>query len=76
MLVLSRKTQESVAIAGPNGGACIAKITVLEIRAGHVRLGFEAAADVPIHRWELWQRLPGFQDEVTASDGNGVSGGR
>lgn len=76
MLVLSRKTQECVAIAGPNGGACLVKITVLEIREGQVRLGFEAAAEVPIHRWELWQLLPGFQDAASASNGNGVSRGR
>lgn len=76
MLVLSRKTQESVAIAGPQGGACIVKITVLEIREGQVRLGFEAAAEVPIHRWELWQRLAGFPDAAGASNGKGVSVGR
>jgi len=30
---------------------------VLEIRGGKVRLGFEADADVPVHRWEVWERI-------------------
>jgi carbon storage regulator CsrA len=33
------------------------KVTVLEIDGGKVRLGFEADKDVPIHRWEVWERI-------------------
>lgn len=76
MLVFSRKTQEAAVIAGPKGGPWLVKITVLEIREGQVRLGFEAPAEVPIHRWEVWQRLAVFEDRVPASNGNGVSGAR
>jgi carbon storage regulator CsrA len=56
MLVLTRKRRESVVVGASNVIAHVLKITVLEIRNGHVRLGFETDAGVPIHRWELWER--------------------
>jgi len=46
MLVLSRKKDESIVI-----GDIV--ITVLEIRAGKVRIGIEAPAEVAIFRKEL-----------------------
>jgi sRNA-binding carbon storage regulator CsrA len=33
------------------------KVTVLEIGRGKVRLGFEVANDIPVNRWEVWQRI-------------------
>jgi carbon storage regulator CsrA len=33
------------------------KVTVLEIVGGQVKLGFEADRSVPIHRWEVWERI-------------------
>jgi carbon storage regulator CsrA len=33
------------------------KVKVLGIQKGHVRLGFEADADVPVHRLEVWERI-------------------
>lgn len=57
MLVLSRKPLESVVVGGPDGIDRLLKVTVLEIKHGSVRLGFETATDVPIHRWEVWQRI-------------------
>jgi len=33
------------------------KVTVLDIRGGRVKLGFEADADVPVHRLEVWEQL-------------------
>ena len=36
-------------------GAC--KVTVLEIRGDRVRLGFEVDRSVPVHRFELWERI-------------------
>lgn len=35
------------------------KVTVLGIKNGNVRLGFEADADVPVHRLEVWERICG-----------------
>lgn len=57
MLVLSRKRQESVVVGGPSEPDCMLKVTVLEIQKGRVRLGFDVADGVPVHRWEVWQRI-------------------
>jgi carbon storage regulator CsrA len=58
-LVLTRKTQEAVVVGGSGGFEGMLKVTVLEISRGKVRLGFEADADVPVHRWEVWERIGG-----------------
>ena len=55
MLVLSRKNNEAVVIGGSGSFERMLKVTVLEIRSGRVRLGFEASKDVPVHRWEVWE---------------------
>ena len=57
MLVLSRKNDEAVVIGGSEGIGRMVKVTVVEIRNGRVRLGFEADADVPVHRLEVWERI-------------------
>jgi carbon storage regulator len=57
MLVLARKSKESVVI-GPAGATQeLLRVTVLEIRGGSVKLGFEADDDVAVHREEVWERL-------------------
>jgi carbon storage regulator CsrA len=57
MLVLTRKSQEAVMVGGSAGFERLLKVTVLEIQAGKVRLGFEVDADVPVHRLEVWERI-------------------
>lgn len=57
MLVLSRKSQECVVVGGSADSEPLLKVTVLEIRGGSVQLGFEADATVPVHRWEVWERI-------------------
>jgi carbon storage regulator CsrA len=57
MLVLSRKMQESVVVGGCDGFERMLKVTVVEIEGGRVRLGFEVDKDVPVHRWEVWERI-------------------
>jgi carbon storage regulator len=57
MLVLSRKTSESVVVGERGRFARLLKVTVLEIKNGKVRLGFEADASVPVHRSEIWQKI-------------------
>ena len=57
MLVLSRKQEESVIVGGANGFEPMLKVTVLGIDDGKVRLGFDAGADVPVHRSEVWERI-------------------
>ena len=59
MLVLSRKNDETVVIGGSVGFERMIKVTVLAIKNGHVRLGFEADADVPVHRLEVWEQICG-----------------
>ncbi len=57
MLVLTRKHKESVVVGGSNGCEHMLKVTVLEICGGKVKLGFEADADVSVHRLEVWERI-------------------
>jgi carbon storage regulator CsrA len=66
MLVLSRKSMESVVVSGPGGFERMLKVTVLEIRNGSVRLGFEADSSIPVHRSEVWEKIR----ETRAPDGS------
>jgi len=69
MLVLSRKSQESVVVGGHNPLERMLKVTVLEIRGGTVKLGFEAKDNVPVHRWEVWQRICAGAKPPPATEG-------
>ncbi len=57
MLVLARKSMESVVVGGSGRFEQLLKVTVLEIKNGIVRLGFEADASIPVHRSEVWERI-------------------
>lgn len=57
MLVLTRKNDQAVLIGGPDDSKGFVKVTVLEIRGGKVRLGFEARKDFYVHREEVWKRI-------------------
>ena len=59
MLVLSRKSQETVVVGGVGGIDPLLTVTVLEIKGNNVRLGFVAADEVPIHRFEVWKKTHG-----------------
>jgi len=67
MLVLTRKSQESVMVGGAVGFERVLKVTVLEIQHGKVRLGFEVDADVPVYRSELWEQVRGGPGEMNHS---------
>jgi carbon storage regulator len=75
MLVLSRKSQETVVVGEAGGLDRLVTVTVLEIGAGKVRLGFEAHDAIPVHRGEVWDRIlagrppPGPADELPAVAG-------
>ena len=56
MLVLSRKNQESVVVGDRGSLERLVKVTVLEIAGDKVKLGFEADADIPVYRLEIWER--------------------
>ena len=69
MLVLTRKNQETVVVVGGTDGfESILKVTVLRIKGGSVVLGFEAAADVPVHRLEVWERIRASNGRKRQSD--------
>jgi carbon storage regulator len=57
MLVLTRKSTESVVIGGSDRFQRVMKVTVLEVRGEKVKLGFEVDVDVPVHRSEVWERI-------------------
>ena len=59
MLVLTRKSQESVVVGRTDSSEPMLTVTVLEINGGKVRLGFEGDSGVPIHRFEVWERIRG-----------------
>ncbi len=51
MLVLSRQKDESVLIGDD------IRVRIVDIRGDKVRLGFEAPADVKIHREEVYLKI-------------------
>ena len=57
MLVLTRKQDQAIAVCDTAGLVSHLKITVLAIGRGTVKLGVEADASVPVHRWEVWERI-------------------
>ena len=59
MLVLSRKSGQSVVAGEPGDLQRLLKITVLAVKGASVKLGFEVDADVPVHRLEVWESING-----------------
>jgi len=67
MLVLARKKGQRIRI-----GSTL-EITVLEVRGGSVRLGFEAPANISIHRDEITSRFPAYGNpEIGSVQGAGA----
>ena len=74
MLVLSRKSQESVVIGGSSHFERLLKVTVLDVKGGKVRLGFEVDADIPVHRHEVWERIHARGELDRPAEGSMVTG--
>lgn len=55
MLVLSRKSQQSLIVGDPHNEHVV-KITVLGIIGNRVKLGIEVASNIPVYRTEVWER--------------------
>ena len=70
MLVLSRKSRESVVVGGSDGFHRMLKVTVLGIKGTNVKLGFEVDAEVPVHRWEVWNRINADGPPLEVQDEN------
>lgn len=63
MLVLSRKSQESVVVGGISAIDRRMVVTVLGIRGAKVQLGFDVPVDVSVHRREVWERIHAGVDQ-------------
>lgn len=59
MLVLTRKTKESVTIGNE------IQVTVLEVRGNQVRLGIKAPRNTPVNRTEIYDLI--IQENIRAS---------
>ncbi len=57
MLVLARKSRESVVIAAHDHMHELVRVTVIEVCGSRVKLGFHADREVGIHREEVWERV-------------------
>lgn len=57
MLVLSRRSREAVVVGRSAGFEHQLKVTVIAIHGASVKLGFEIDSAVPVHRWEVWERI-------------------
>ena len=59
MLVLTRKTDESITI-----GHSI-KISILEVKGNQIKLGIKAPKDIPINRTEVYEKI--MSENIKAS---------
>lgn len=57
MLVLQRKKNEAIVIAGH------VRVVVVEIRGDKVRLGVEAPKDISVHRQEVHEAIQRQRDQ-------------
>jgi carbon storage regulator len=71
MLVLTRKSNEAVVVGGAKRLNRLLKVTVIEVGKGKVRLGFEAADDVAVHRLEVWEQIQANGTPCQKGNGNG-----
>lgn len=55
MLVLSRKKNESVMIACPDGS--ILEVLFVDFQGSSIRLGFAGPREIEVHRKEVWRAI-------------------
>ena len=67
MLVLSRKSDESVFISDN------IVVTVLSIQGDKVRLGIEAPREMPVHRREVYERIQNRDGPICDPDNRRLS---
>lgn len=70
MLVLSRKVNEAIIVAG---GEIV--IRVVDIRGDKVRIGVEAGRDIPVHREEVHLAMEREAKEAERKKEGGESSG-
>ena len=66
MLILSRRTDESIVIGDE------VTITILSVKGKQVRIGITAPPDVSVHREEIYQRIQSG-DEVNDGEAKDVA---
>jgi len=57
MLVLTRKPRESIVIGATGSIGHELTVTVIEIRGGKVKLGFDGDPSVRVQRSEVWAQI-------------------
>lgn len=61
MLILSRRTDESIVIGDE------VTITILSVKGKQVRIGITAPPDVSVHREEIYQRIQAGDPDTSVS---------
>ena len=67
MLILSRRTDESIVIGDE------VTITILSVKGKQVRIGINAPPDVSVHREEIYQRIREGDESSPDNDGETTS---
>ena len=73
MLVLSRKSRESVVVSGDDGIRRLLKVTVLGIQGESVKLGFEVDADASVRRSKR-KRIRASEEQDSAASVSAAPG--
>ena len=69
MLLLTRKLGENIRIGDD------VKITIVEVKGNHVKLGIDAPPNVKVHREEIYERIQEENRRIQAlKDGNDGAG--
>lgn len=55
MLVLCMREDDKVIVGDPKNPVCV--IQIVEVRGQKIRVGFEAARSIPVHREEIANRI-------------------
>jgi len=64
MLILSRRTDESIVISKKGAPASEnVTVTILSVKGKQIRIGFVAPDDVAVHREEIYDRIQQGQAE-------------
>jgi sRNA-binding carbon storage regulator CsrA len=61
--------ERHVVVGGLVGFESLLKVTVLEFNGGSVRLGFEIDSSVPVHRWEVWEKIRAGAKPASTAEG-------
>ena len=68
MLLLTRKLGENIRIGDD------VKITIVEVKGNHVKLGIDAPPSVKVHREEIYERIQQERREQALKDANDTPG--